>query len=245
MKKTLKAALVALVVAPLFIGQISAGQAPAGATGQCKDGTYTTAATKSGACRGHQGVDKWFASDAAGAMSDASKTAKSSNTNPNSAASAPKAAAAATPGPMPAGATGQCKDGTYTSAATKSGACRGHQGVDKWFAADTGASAAKTSKPAPPAAAPAPAPAPARAPVAKPAPAAAPAPSSPPRETATRTAPAPGATAGSVWVNTDSNVYHCPGTHYYGTTKEGKYMSEADAVKAGARPAGGKACSAK
>jgi DNA uptake protein ComE-like DNA-binding protein len=48
-------------------------------------------------------------------------------------------------------------------------------------------------------------------------------------------APAPG--SGMVWVNTDSGVYHKEGTRYYGKTKNGKYMSEADAVKAGYRPA--------
>jgi len=42
---------------------------------------------------------------------------------------------------------------------------------------------------------------------------------------------------GMVWVNTDSGVYHKEGTRYYGKTKNGKYMSEADAVKAGYRPA--------
>ena len=46
-----------------------------------------------------------------------------------------------------------------------------------------------------------------------------------------------------VWVNTASNVYHCSGTTYYGKTKAGKYMSEADAKAAGARPDAGKACS--
>jgi hypothetical protein len=143
----------------------------------------------------------------------------------------------------PAGSTGQCKDGTYTTAASKSGACRGHKGVDKWFA-DTGAStSASTSKSAKPTASTAPA-APA-APAAA-APAAAPAPAShsasTKSESAARTSPAPGGGAGQVWVNTSSNVYHCPGTRYYGTTKEGKYMSEADAVKAGARPDAGKAC---
>jgi hypothetical protein len=45
-----------------------------------------------------------------------------------------------------------------------------------------------------------------------------------------------------VWVNTHSGVYHCPGTRWYGATKEGKYMSECEAQKAGFRPAYGKPC---
>jgi hypothetical protein len=36
-----------------------------------------------------------------------------------------------------------------------------------------------------------------------------------------------------VWVNTDSGAYHKEGSRYYGKTKNGKYMTEADAVKAG------------
>jgi hypothetical protein len=33
----------------------------------------------------------------------------------------------------PADATGVCKDGTYTSTKTHSGACSGHKGVDHWL----------------------------------------------------------------------------------------------------------------
>lgn len=45
-----------------------------------------------------------------------------------------------------------------------------------------------------------------------------------------------------VWLNTASKVYHCPGTAYYGKTSRGEYLTESAAVRAGARPAGGKRC---
>jgi hypothetical protein len=50
----------------------------------------------------------------------------------------------------------------------------------------------------------------------------------------------PANSSGMVWVNTESGIYHKPGTRYYGKTKQGKYMSEADAIKAGYRAAGKK-----
>jgi flagellar basal body-associated protein FliL len=43
--------------------------------------------------------------------------------------------------------------------------------------------------------------------------------------------------AGLVWVNTDNRVYHKQGTRWYGKTKHGKYMLEADAIKAGYKAA--------
>ncbi len=40
---------------------------------------------------------------------------------------------------------------------------------------------------------------------------------------------------GMVWVNLDSGVYHREGDRWYGKTKHGKFMTEADAQKAGYR----------
>jgi len=46
---------------------------------------------------------------------------------------------------------------------------------------------------------------------------------------------------GKVWVNTSTGVYHAEGTRWYGKTKEGKYMTEDEAIKAGYRAAKGEA----
>lgn len=45
-----------------------------------------------------------------------------------------------------------------------------------------------------------------------------------------------------VWVNMNSGVYHCPGTRWYGKTKQGKYMIQKEAQEQGHRPAYGKVC---
>lgn len=48
-----------------------------------------------------------------------------------------------------------------------------------------------------------------------------------------RTAPA----KGMVWLNTESKVYHKEGSHWYGKTKQGEFMTEQEAIKAGGRAA--------
>jgi hypothetical protein len=106
-----------------------------------------------------------------------------------------------------------CKDGSAFTGKSRSGACRGHGGVQSWDAA-AAASAAPTAT--------------------TPAPTTSPAVQPPPRAAV--------GGSGQVWVNPTSKVYHCPGSRYYGKTKTGSYMSEAAAKAAGDRPSGGKAC---
>jgi hypothetical protein len=142
-------------------------------------------------------------------------------------------ALAQAPSSAPAGSTGLCKDGSFWTGPTKKGACRGHKGVQTWYAA-SGTAAGAAAAPAPAASA-----APAST-AAAPAPAAA--------SSAKKAAPAPSATAaagggpGLVWVNTPTHVYHCSGDRWYGKTKTGSYMSEAAAKAEGDHADHGKAC---
>lgn len=67
---------------------------------------------------------------------------------------------------------------------------------------------------------------------------AAPAPAAPAKPAAAQ--PAAGGGAGKVWVN--GKVYHCEGTKFYGKTKKGEYMTEADAKAKGAHVVKGQVC---
>ena len=82
------------------------------------------------------------------------------------------------------------------------------------------------------------------APAAKPAPAAKTTAAAAADDKAKAKTPAPGGGAGKVWANTNSKIYHCQGDRHYGTTKQGEYMTVADAKAKGIQPAkSSKACS--
>ena len=51
------------------------------------------------------------------------------------------------------------------------------------------------------------------------------------------TAAAPGGGNGQVWLNSETHVYHKEGSRFYGRTKKGKYVTEQEAQKEGARAA--------
>jgi len=124
---------------------------PANATAECTDGSWSTAKTEQGACSNHGGVKTWLGTastkdtKAKAAPKDTTTTAPTSNAVPakgTATTSATKTVATTT---APANATGTCKDGSYTTAATKAGACSGHGGVAAW----TGAAKATSTSAAP------------------------------------------------------------------------------------------------
>jgi hypothetical protein len=133
----------------------------------------------------------------------------------------------------PLGATGQCKDGSYSMAESKKGACGKHGGVKEWYENNRGPqNGASERGPQNSANAPATSETTTTA-----------TPRTTPPASAGRTTPVAGGGAGQVWVNTRSKVYHCQGDKWYGKTAKGEYMSEADAKAKGDHPDHGKACS--
>jgi hypothetical protein len=63
----------------------------------------------------------------------------------------------------------------------------------------------------------------------------APTPAAPATARDAKPVPPPPAASGMVWVNPDSKIYHKSNSRWYGKTKQGSYMTESEAVKAGFR----------
>jgi hypothetical protein len=74
--RLLSSAWCAAAALALCVPHVIAQTKPADATGQCKDGSYTTAKSKQGACSGHDGVQTWYA-DEKGVKDNAKAAAKS------------------------------------------------------------------------------------------------------------------------------------------------------------------------
>lgn len=108
-------------------------EAKAAAQVTCSDGTTSTAGR--GACSGHGGVKKAAAATAAPSLPAAvpANSPARERSEAKSNAAAKQQSAARGEDKDPAGAIAQCKDGLYSHATTRRGACSKHGGVDKWL----------------------------------------------------------------------------------------------------------------
>ena len=118
--------LTGVLAAPLLMFAFAL---PSQADTTCKDGTTSTSTGK-GTCSGHGGVQKAAAPSpgTTGAMAKDPTTSAPATLTPAASTGAPAA------GAPPAGATAKCKDGTFSTSKSHSGACSKHGGVADFLA---------------------------------------------------------------------------------------------------------------
>lgn len=229
------------------IAQSPAAAMPLGsATGRCNDGTENHTANKRGACSRHGGIKQWYGETSipVAVKPVATKPVAAKPMAPPimpAPSPAPRAMSTTSARSPSTSATALCNDGTENHTATRQGACSRHGGIKQWYGVASAPAASApvrtaTAPVTPPVARPA-------APVAMHTPAAIPAPA--PVVTPTRAPQAPVPVVGSnnrVWANANTKVYHCQGDRWYGNTKKGEYLSEAEAQSRGFHPSRGKNC---
>lgn len=104
-------------------------------TSACADGTSSTA-TGRGACSGHGGVKGAAATSKASAAPVAAPVVAPAVMAPKPKTTGPKPAVVGSGGPddkNSLGAIAQCKDGMYSHAKSRTGACSRHGGVAHWM----------------------------------------------------------------------------------------------------------------
>jgi hypothetical protein len=230
-----------VISAGLLFANPSQAKVPVGATALCTDGSYSHAKSEKGACSSHGGIKNWYATSqpATGKAAAAKPELAPMRSSKPKASTAPDANSTAAAAPMP-GVSAVCKDGSNYYGESRKGACSGHSGVKSWY----GKTAPSANAPAAATAA-----SPKHEPVAPTPAAASTAPalmSAPARAArapvAMSTRPPSVGGPGMVWVNTSTKVYHCSNDRWFGRTKRGEYMLEADAKAKGFRPEHGKFC---
>ena len=192
-------------------------------TGICKDGSFTTTTARDGACHGHKGIKTWYGISAPSrpvptpasspSLPVPSVTTSTSQSLPVPTVT-PATSATTLPAPNPVSSIPSRPAATLGTTATSS----------------LPAPTPVTTTPS------APIPQPGQITVKSGGIAAE-------RARMASMPAAEGGGPGMVWVNNSSRVYHCPGSDFYGKTKNGAYMTEADALKTGAHPNRNKPCS--